>query len=276
MSSFFPSGYPEDADAVQVQDGIVKKVTVRAGNKVRVGLRDGTWLNASVKHYFDGPWKSALRPAVKIRESHLAQVVDLPGPWASGTRMLEISALTEGSTVLETGAAQDATVEVLILPNHPRVGPRLGRDGTIPSGLEPVVRRAIEIVWRLDDDHNFTEAFRDTVGKLSGAKLGSDAYSNALNVTVINLAEDSKDPRVIAFLTEDAESVKKDPAYSSPPALSFPKQPNIWIRRFSLQKGERAVAANIIHECSHVAGAPGNQLAEIALDVIHNAAGLPR
>jgi len=155
-------------------------------------------------------------------------------------------------------------------------GPQLGQDGPIPSKYAAHVRAAIEIAWRLDKNPKFVEVFRNTVAKLSNRNLTSEIYSTALNKMVINHAETSKDRRIIQELKSDAEAKKKDPLYQSAPALSFKDATNIWIRDFSLAKGQRVIAANIIHEAVHLVGAPGDPIAEIAIDAIHNEAGLPR
>jgi hypothetical protein len=136
--------------------------------------------------------------------------------------------------------------------------------------------QAIEIAWKLDEDPKFIEVFRNTIAKLTNSQPGPDLYSKALNKMIINLAESSRDPRIVKELKEDAEGKKRDRLYQSAPAYSFMNSANIWIREFSLAKGSRAIAANIIHEGAHLVGAPGNILAEIAIDGIHNAAGLPR
>jgi hypothetical protein len=92
----------------------------------------------------------------------------------------------------------------------------------------------------------------------------------------INHADTAKDPRIIQELAKDSKALTTDPNYKSAPALSFRDGRVIWFRTFNLAKGARAIAASIIHEGSHLVGAPTDFLAEMALDAIHNASNLPR
>lgn len=92
----------------------------------------------------------------------------------------------------------------------------------------------------------------------------------------MNLAETSRDSRIIAELREDAEARRQDPLYQSAPAFSFRDGSEMWFREFRFAQSERAIAADIVHEGAHLVGAPGDMLAELAIDAIHNAAGLRR
>jgi hypothetical protein len=52
---------------------------------------------------------------------------------------------------------------------------------------------------------------------------------------------------------------------------------NIWLRDSLLEKGDAdAIAIAIMHEAAHLATAPGDLLAEMALERIHQEAGLSR
>lgn len=266
MAHFFASGYPEDNSAYAVDNGHVRKITVRTGGKVHVGLWGG------------GANGEPLQ--VAPRDNPLASITDVPGPWAPDTRMFRITASQAGSTQIEArtpAGAVWASAELSITPLSRRAGgPRMGNDGAIPGKYQSSVKEAIEIAWKLDDDPKFVEAFRSTLAKLTNTQPGSDLYSKALNKMIINLADTSRDPRIMKELKEDAAAKKRDKLYQSAPAFSFMNSANIWIREFSLAKGSKAIAANIIHEGAHLVGAPGNLLAELGLDAIHNAAGLPR
>jgi hypothetical protein len=157
-----------------------------------------------------------------------------------------------------------------------KTGPRLGHDGSIPTQYVATVTHAIDMAWKLNEDPGFVEAFRDTVSKLSGRKLLSDIYALTLNKTVINLAETSTDTRIAKLIVDEAADIKSGALGGPTPAFSFKDGTNIWIRKFSLDQGVRATVANIFHEGAHLAGAPGDTLAEFALDVIHKKAGFPR
>jgi hypothetical protein len=266
MAHFFPSGYPEDANAYLTENGQVKSVVVRMGSKVHLGLFGG------------GPMNESL--SVRPKEIALAAIAEVPGPWAPDTRMFELTPKRAGASLIEAKTVTNliwATAELTVTPPSRRAGgPNLGTDAAIPGKYRNSVMQAIEIAWKLDEDPKFVEVFRATVAGLTNSQPGPDLYSQALNKMIINLAEGSRDNRIIKELKDDAEAKKRDKLYQSAPAFSFMNSASIWIRDFSLAKGSKAIAANIIHEGAHLVGAPGNILAEVALDAIHNAAGLPR
>ncbi len=266
VAHFFPSGFPEDTSCYLVDNRQVRRVTLAVGTRPRVGL------------WGQGPANEAL--AVAPKDSSLAQIAELPGPWAVNTRMFQLSGIKAGNTVIEAKTLAGlnwATADLVVLPQTRRgAGPRRGKNGEIPSKYQSALTRAIDMAWKLDANPKFVEVFRSTVNKLAGSQSGPELYSSTLNKMVIHLAETSKDPRIVKELKEDAEARRTDKEYQSAPAYSFRYGTDIWIREFSLAKGEKAIAANIIHEAAHLAGAPSDLLAEIAIDAIHNEAGLPR
>ncbi len=154
-------------------------------------------------------------------------------------------------------------------------GPKLGRDGVIPTKYQSAVRIAIEIAWRLDTNPAFVEAFHRTVSKLC-SQSSEDSYATALNKMIINYAETTKNPKIATVFKQDVASIKQDPTYQRPPAYSIVGGENIWICEWQLAKGSRAIAGSILHEAVHLAGVPGDFIAEMAIDVIHQAAGIPR
>jgi hypothetical protein len=197
-------------------------------------------------------------------------------------RVFQIRGRAVGSSMLEArlggrgGPVWDYAQIVVRKGPVVRTGPRFGSDGTILAHDQGLVRMAMDKAWDLNKDPNFVEAFRDTVSKLSGKKLSSDAYAEALNRMIIHLADTSQDPRVKRGIADEAIDVRSHAVKGPAPAMSFRGEPNIWIRSFAFPKGIRQITSCIIHEAAHVAGAPGDPVAEFALDVIHRAAGLPR
>jgi hypothetical protein len=93
---------------------------------------------------------------------------------------------------------------------------------------------------------------------------------------VINLADTSREVRLAKAMADEVGDVRAGALGGPTPAFSFKDGTSIWIRKFSLDQGVRAIVSNIIHEGAHLAGAPGNLVAEVALDVIHRKAGFPR
>lgn len=119
--------------------------------------------------------------------------------------------------------------------------PIAGTNGPVPVKHMPSLRKAIDIVWRLDTDPALGHAFRGTLAKLSSANLPDEVYANVLNRKVIDCADTSCNGRI-------QEEFKAD----------------------------QAIAGNILHEAIHPAGAPSAPLGEWDLSRIHQAAGLPR
>jgi len=163
-----------------------------------------------------------------------------------------------------------------------RRGPRPGTDGPIPKDEYLVILSlASTKAWALNEKSSFIQVFRETVAKFSGKDVPPTIYADSLNKMVINLAETSRDPLVIAFVKSEDEAKTKDPSHKRVPAMSKVNGSNIWIREFSFAESLRAKdakqqVANIIHEAAHLAGAPDTPLFEYALDRIHDAAGYPR
>jgi hypothetical protein len=208
-------------------------------------------------------------PAVRIQRAGM-----VPG---QNVRVWQFTGLPAGRTLVEakdSGGAVWSSVTLEI--KTARTGPRFGNDGSIPSQHMGRVREAIETAWKLNDRPDFVETFRDTVSTLSGKSLSADIYAATLNKMVINLADTSSDGRIAKAMAAEAQDIQAGALSGPSPAFSFPNGTHIWIRTFSLAGGVRAVVANIIHEGAHLAGAPGNAVAEFALDVIHKRAGFPR
>lgn len=121
----------------------------------------------------------------------------------------------------------------------------------------------------------FAAVFASVVGGLTGKELTPLAAVDALDRMVINLAETSKHPKAVAFIAEEARALAEDPKFQQSPAASVPNGKLVWIRQAQLQQPAEVIAGTLLHEAAHLAGAPGNLLAEFALEAIHNA-GYPR
>ncbi len=150
-------------------------------------------------------------------------------------------------------------------------GIRYESDDSIPTKYRSKVDKAIELAYRLAFQPHFNEVFRKTVSTLSGKELPRDVYFRSLEKMVIHYAETSKDARLLEALRKDEEARKSDSNYKLPPAYSTINGEDVWLREFQLQKKPKAIAGSIMHEAAHLAGAPTDLLAEIALESIHNA-----
>ena len=199
-----------------------------------------------------------------------------------GTRIFQVKGRGMGSTMLEarlggrTGPVWEFAQIVVGKAPIGRTSPKLGNNGLIPAQQQSFVKLAMDRAWELNKDAKFVDTFRNVVSKLTGTTLSNDTYALALNRMVINLADTSRDPRVARGIADEAIDIRAHAVSGPAPAMSFRKEPNIWIRSFAFKKGVRQLTSCIVHEAAHVAGAPGDSVAEYALDVIHRAAKLPR
>lgn len=151
-----------------------------------------------------------------------------------------------------------------------------GSDGKIPAKYMPNVEKAIKLAYMLVFNEKFVEVFRRTISKLIEKNLPREAYLNALDKMTIHFAETSTDARVKKFLVDEKEAIRKDRTYQLIPAFTIPVGGrNVYLRDFQFQKDPVVIAGSLMHEASHVAGAPANDLAEIALEAIH-IIGYPR
>lgn len=137
-------------------------------------------------------------------------------------------------------------------------------------------RRALDAAWKLSKKPGFVESFRSAVSKLTNTDQRSSIYAESLNKLVFNLLDTATDSRVRAGLQVEEQDVQDQASAGYAPSYSFRNEPNVWIRKSAFDAGVNQLTACIFHEAAHVAGAPGDPIAEIALDTIHNAAGLKR
>jgi hypothetical protein len=152
-----------------------------------------------------------------------------------------------------------------------------GEDGTIPAKYREAVEKAIRLVYQLAFNPAFEKAFNETVSKLTNQLLRGNAYLDALDKMIINYAETSRNPKAVAELKDDAISRARDKIYQSPPAFSIISGRDVWLRGFLLKKGDpKEIAGALMHEAAHLAGAPGDFLAEIALEKLGEVSGYRR
>ena len=155
-------------------------------------------------------------------------------------------------------------------------GIQYGSDGRIPTKYQSKAEKAIELAYQLVFNEEFVEVFRKTISKLIGKDLPRDVYLDTLDRIIIHLAETSSDTQVKKFLIGEEEAIKKNSTYQMAPAFTIPVGGrNVYLREFQLRKDSKVIAGSLIHEAAHVAGAPANFLAEIALEAIHKI-GYPR
>lgn len=193
-------------------------------------------------------------------------------------RRFRVSAVSLGNTMVEArsgsanGAVRDFVQVAVVAPP----GPFLGHNGSVAARYESLLYAGINGAWRLNDRPQFVEAFRRVVSTLSGVQHPTTIYAETLSRMVINLADTTTEPRVKKGILDETRDIGAGGLSGAAPSYSFRNEPNMWIRESALRKGMVQITSCIFHEAAHVAGARGDILAEIALEVLHNAAGIPR
>jgi hypothetical protein len=163
-------------------------------------------------------------------------------------------------------------------PGYPgNRGIQYGEDGVIPAHYRVTMEKAIRLAYQLAFNHAFEAAFNNTVSKLTNQTLGKNAYLDALDKMIIHHAETSKNPKAVKELKDDSVARGADKSYQSPPAFSLVGGRAVWLREFLLKWNDpREVAGALMHEAAHLAGAPGDLLAEMALEKLGEVSGYPR
>lgn len=152
-----------------------------------------------------------------------------------------------------------------------------GKDGSIPGPHRNAVEKAIPLAYSLAFNPAFRKTFNDTVSKLAGKSISKHAYFEALEKMILHYAETSKHPLAVKELKEDAIARAREKSYRSPPAFSMINGRDVWLRSFLLKKGDpKLIAGAIMHESAHLAGAPGDLLAEMALERLGEISGYKR
>lgn len=205
----------------------------------------------------------------------------------SGKRRFRFSAVYNGGTTIQVlqGASTASTrqvldsVEVTVINPAPVVARqqlKFGRNGPIPQALQPMLREAFEAAWALSKKPGFVEIFRKTVAGLSGTEQRSSIYAESLNRSVFNLLDTTTDQAVLRGVADEQIDVQDGAVSGAAPSYSFRNKPNVWIRKSAFDKGVKQLTSCILHEAAHIAGAPGDTVAEWALEAVQRAAGHPR
>lgn len=156
-------------------------------------------------------------------------------------------------------------------------GLQLGSDGPIPARYRNLMEKAIRLAYQLAGNAAFNAAFESTLRGLDVQDVPKDAYLTVLDKAIVHHAETAKAERVIAELKEDAIARAADRSYQSPRAFSVRGGRDMWLREALLSsQSPTLVAGALMHEAAHLAGAPGNLLAELALENLGVASGYRR
>lgn len=156
-------------------------------------------------------------------------------------------------------------------------GIQYGEDGTIPGHYRATMEKAIRLAYQLAFNPAFVTAFNNTVSKLTNQPLSNNAYLDALDKMIIHHAETSKSPSAVKELKDDLVARRADKNYQSPVAFSIIKGRDVWLRESVLKKNDpKDIAGAIMHEAAHLAGAPGDFIAEMALEKLGEVSGYRR
>lgn len=152
---------------------------------------------------------------------------------------------------------------------------KFGCDGPIPAKHRVKVEEAVNLAYKLNDNTQFRQGFDKLLKALApGTPL---SYLDALNMTVLNLADTSANSLIQQEMKDALEAKKQDPNYQIEggfTVLSMPGQ--VWIRQFALKGWNvKHLAGLISHEATHIAGAPGDLGTELLLATL-DLVGYPR
>jgi hypothetical protein len=154
---------------------------------------------------------------------------------------------------------------------------QLGTDGPIPAKYSKLMEPGIRLAYQLAYSAPFNATFEATLKKLGVTDVPKDAYLKALEKMIVHHAESSKNERAVAQLQEDAIAAKRDKTYQPPAAFSIVNGRDVWLRDSLLRsRSEKLVAGALMHEAAHLAGAPGNLLAEFGLEQLGVVSGYVR
>lgn len=188
-------------------------------------------------------------------------------------RGLEYPNLTAGAFARDTGQF----IPLAELPG-PTAGPtptfdptlpkaNQGKDLAIPVRYQANVAQAFHQVRDLiDDGPAFRQKWVEIMSKLTGSTVKIDALRAALVGSRINLAVATVNEAVIRkAITGDDRGL---PLADRPSGYSRVGKFDVWIRPERLSVGGDALAGTLLHELSHVAGAPGDMVSELALTAL--------
>jgi hypothetical protein len=141
---------------------------------------------------------------------------------------------------------------------------KYGCDGPIPAKHRSKVEEAVNLAYALANKPAFTQMFDKLIQKLS--PQGGLSYLDALNRISLNLAETSTNSIVQQEVQEALEAKRLDPTYKIEGGFTIGRTGQVWLRQFALKDWTtRHIAGLISHEATHVAGAPGDLVAEVVL-----------
>ena len=147
-----------------------------------------------------------------------------------------------------------------------RTGPRDGNDGQIPEGMRPRLQAGVMVAWELDGNALFRRDFAALVGTTMtvnqplgpGRFVNCDAFALALNAMTVHRANTTRHPAVWAEIAAEAPA-SWIAGYTDPHART-----NVYLRDRRLAETATLVGHTLVHEAMHVAGMPGDPLAEVA------------
>lgn len=149
-----------------------------------------------------------------------------------------------------------------------------GKDGPIPKKYQKDVDKAIERAKKLKGNKDFIKKFNETVTKLGGS-ADANTYAEIIDNMTIHSANTSRDPQINKEFNAEQSAHAADPTFEPGNAYSKVGDPgkNVYIRNERMGQGADAIGNTIVHEAAHIAGAPGNPIAEIAIKGIEQASG---
>src|ERR1700730_14052193 len=142
-------------------------------------------------------------------------------------------------------------------------GPRIGSDGRFPNTYMLPLRKGIALAWTYYERADFRKRFAEIIGKaaaIGGKKrrfLNPDSFWLALNAMILNYADNSYNGLL------KSEMAKENPRDWIAGYTNTSNLTDVYIRSKRLEESDKLIGDTIVHESEHVAGLPGDIIAEL-------------
>ena len=142
-------------------------------------------------------------------------------------------------------------------------GPRIGSDGRFPNTYMLPLRKGIALAWTYYERADFRKRFAEIIGKaaaIGGKKrrfLNPDSFGIALNAMILNYADNSYNGLL------KSEMAKENPRDWIAGYTNTSNLTDVYIRSKRLEESDKLIGDTIVHESEHVAGLPGDIIAEL-------------
>ena len=146
---------------------------------------------------------------------------------------------------------------------------KLGCDASIPPTYLSKLNKGVHLAYRLNERQDFIKFFVRVVSEATGNTIRGSDYLDALNRMEINSADGSMNPFAVDQLKRMDSWAAGAPGFALPGGFTKVSTGTVWTREFALRDwNEKQLAGLLMHESTHVLGAPGDDLTEAQLAIL--------